>query len=215
MAAAPTDASVALFGKTRRSVLALLFGQPGRSFYLREIAARAGTGMSQVQKELGQLAAAGLVVREQRANQVHFHANREAPIYGELLGIVTKTFGVADVVRDLLGPFKNRIGFAFIFGSIAKGTATAASDIDLLLVGDLAPSEVAVPLAEARTQLGRTVSLVGYSTEEFRSMLRNRHHFINSILAGPKIWLAGSERGFDELRHQQPRTPHARRAARR
>ena len=215
MAAAPTDASVALFGKTRRSVLALLFGQPGRSFYLREIAARAGAGMSQVQKELGQLAAAGLVVREQRANQVHFHANREAPIYGELLGIVTKTFGVADVLREAIAPFKSRIAFAFIYGSIAKGTATAASDIDLLLVGDLAPSVVSFPLAEARTRLGRNVSLVAYSTEEFRSMLQNGHHFINSVLAGPKIWLAGSERSLDELRHQQPRKPRARRAARR
>ena len=215
MTATPADATIALFGKTRRSILALLFGRPGRSYYLREIAARAGTGMSQVQKELGQLAAAGLVVREQRANQVHFHANPGAPIYSELLGIVTKTFGVADVVREALEPFRNRIVFAFIYGSIAKGTATAASDIDLLLVGDLAPSEVAVPLAEVRARLGRNVSLVGYSTEEFRSMLQSGHHFISSVLAGPKIWLASDERSLDEFGHQPPRKPRARRAARR
>ena len=132
---APTDIAAALFGKTRRNVLALLFGKPDRSFYLREIAGHAGTGMSQVQKELQQLAAAGLVLRERHANQMHFRANREAPIYTELLGIVTKTFGVADLLRRMLVPFKRHMRLAFIYGSIAKGSANAASDVDLFLVG--------------------------------------------------------------------------------
>lgn len=215
MTAAHTDTAVALFGKTRRNVLALLFGRPDRSFYLREIAARAGTGMGQVQKELEQLAAAGLVLREPRANQVHFRANPEAPIYGELLGIVTKTFGIADVLREMLAPFKSRIRLAFIYGSIAKGTATAASDIDLLLVAGLAPSELSVPLAQVRARLGRNVSLVAYSTVEFTAMLRGEHHFISAVLERPKIWLAGNDRTLDDLRHEQPRQPRARRAARR
>ena len=215
MTAARTDFADALFGKTRRSLLALLFGQPERSFYLREIAARAGSGMGQVQRELRQLVSAGLVLREPRANQVHFRANPKAPIYGELLGIVTKTFGVADVLRQALEPFRNRVRLAFIYGSIAKGTAHAASDVDLLLVADLAPSEFSIPLTEARKRLGRNVSLVGYSTEEFGSMLRQEHHFISAILEGPKIWLAGNDSSLDDLRHEQPRQPRARRPARR
>lgn len=215
MTAARTDLAAALFGKTRRSVLALLFGQAGRSFYLREIAARAGTGMGQVQKELAQLAAAGLVLREKRANQVHFRANAEAPIYGELLGIVTKTFGVADVLREALAPFRSRIRLAFIYGSIAKGTADAASDIDLLLVADLPPSALSLPLAGLRERLGRNVSMVTYSAGEFGSMLRDEHHFIRAILEAPKIHLIGDDRTLDELRHGQLRKPRARRAARR
>jgi len=204
----------ALFGKTRRNVLALLFGQPGRSFYLREIAARAGTGMSQVQKELQQLVAAGLVLREQRANQMHFRANPEAPIYSELLGIVTKTFGVADVLRKMLVPFKSRIRLAFIYGSIAKGSANAASDADLFLVADLPPSEISLSLDRVRKQLGRNISSVTYSSEEFGSMLSQEHHFISSVLEGPKIWLVGNEHVLDEFRHEQSRKPRARRAAR-
>jgi uncharacterized protein len=215
MAANRTDIAAALFGKTRRNVLALLFGQPGRSFYLREIAARAGSGMSQVQKELQQLTSARLVLREQRANQTHFRANSEAPIYAELLGIVTKTFGVADVLRKMLAPYKNRIRLAFIYGSIAKDAATAASDVDLLLVADLPPSDVSLPLERAQKRLGRKISLITYSTEEFGAMLTQKHHFISAVLAGPKIWLVGDERILDELRHEQPRKPRARRAARR
>ena len=215
MIAAHTDTAGALFGKTRRNVLALLFGQPDRSFYLREIGARAGSGISQVQKELEQLVAASLVLREQRANQVHFRANPEASIYGELLGIVTKTFGVADVLREALGRFKDRVRLAFVYGSIARGTAHATSDIDLLLVADLAPSELAVPLAGLRERLGRKISLITYSASEFAPMLRGKHHFISTILNGPKIWLIGDERELDELRQEQPRKPRARRSARR
>ena len=215
MAAARTDLAVALFGKTRRNVLALLFGQPERTLYLREIAARAGTGMGQVQKELEQLVTAGLVLRERRANQVHFRPNPEAPIYRELLGIVTKTFGIADVLREMLAPFQSRIRLAFIYGSIAKGTAHAASDIDLLLVADFAPSELSPALTDLRQRLGRNLSVVTYSSQEFGSMLREEHHFISAVLEGPKIWLAGNDRALDELRHEPPRHPRARRAARR
>lgn len=214
MIAAHTDTAAALFGKTRRNVLALIFGQPDRSFYLREIAGRAGSGMSQVQKELEQLVSAGLVMREKRANQVHFRANQQASIYSELLGIVTKTFGVADVLREMLGPFGRRIGLSFIYGSIAKGTSGAASDIDLLIVTDIPPSVLSVPLSDMNKRLGRNVSAVTYSTEEFGAMLRGEHHFIKTILEGPKIWLVGDERILDEFRHAKPRKPRARKSAR-
>lgn len=215
MNSARTDLATALFGKTRRNVLALLFGQPGKSFYLREIVSRSGTGMSQVQKELEQLVAARLVLRERRANQVHFQANAEASIYGEMLGIVTKTFGVADVLREALARFKDRVRLAFVYGSIAKGTAHASSDIDLLVVADdLPPSELAVPLAGLRDQLGRKISLVSYSADEFGSMIRGQHHFISAILNGPKIWLIGDERALDDVRQKQPRKSRAHRSAR-
>lgn len=215
MIAAHTDTAVALFGKTRRNVLALIFGQPDRSFYLREIVARAGSGMSQVQKELEQLVAADLVRREKRANQVHFRANPEAAIYDELRGIVTKTFGVADVLREMLARFADRVRLAFVYGSIAKGTAHATSDIDLLVVADLRPSELAVPLEDLRERLGRKISLVSYSASEFASMLQGRHHFISAILEGPKVWLIGNEKALHEFRHEQPRKSRARRTARR
>ncbi|MBI3374189.1 MAG: nucleotidyltransferase domain-containing protein [Betaproteobacteria bacterium] len=216
MNSAQTDLAIALFGKTRRNVLALLFGQPGKTFYLREIVSWSGTGISQVQKELEQLVGAGLVLRERCANQVHFHANPEASIYEELLGIVTKTFGIADVLREGLAQFKDRVRLAFVYGSIAKGTAHATSDIDVLLVADdLPPSELAVPLAGLSDRLGRKISLVSYSVREFGSMIRGQHHFISAILNGPKIRLIGDEHTLNDLRQEQPRKSRARRSTRR
>jgi DNA-binding transcriptional ArsR family regulator len=90
MTSNPFPVAEALFGKARRAVLALLFGQPDRAFYTREIVTAARTGASQVQKELDQLTRAGLLIRERRANQVYFRANPEAPIFPELKGLVAK-----------------------------------------------------------------------------------------------------------------------------
>jgi hypothetical protein len=208
--AAPDIAS-ALFGKTRRNVLALLFGQPGRSFYLREIYAHAGGGMSQVQKELEQLAAVGLVLREKRANQVHFRANTEAPVYAELHGIVSKTFGIGDVLRSALAPHASSIRAAFIYGSVAKGTAVAASDVDVLIVGDVRLSQLAESLSAAEERLKRKISPVSYSPDEFVRYLKEANHFLTAILAGPRIDLIGDEKTLDEL----ARKPAARKGARR
>lgn len=215
MSAASGDVAMALFGKTRRNVLALLFGRPDSSFYLREIAARAHSGMSQVQKELEQLVAAGLVVRERRANQVHFRVNPEAPIYAELQGIVTKTFGIADVLKALLAPHASRLRGAFVYGSIAKGTAAARSDVDLLWIGELRPSEIVLELAEAEKRLSRKISVIAYSEGEFATLVAGGNHFVSAVLRGPAIWLIGKAKVLDELRRSQSRKPRARKAAQR
>ena len=93
--------AAALFGKTRRALLALFYGHPEQSFYLREIARAVGAGQGAVQRELAHLTAAGLLVRLRRGNQVFYQANPQTPIFSELKSLIVKTAGVADVLRDL------------------------------------------------------------------------------------------------------------------
>lgn len=185
--------SSALFGKARRNVLALLFGNPDHAFYTREIVKHAGTGASQVQRELENLTAAGLLVRSRRGNQVYFQANPQAPIFDELKAIVFKTFGVADVIRDTLLPFTKRIGVAFIYGSIARREDTGKSDIDIFVVGDVPLSKLSGPLAEAEAGLRRPVSPTIYTPDEFADRIRRKNHFVTRVLEQPKIFLIGDE----------------------
>jgi len=181
----------ALFGKARQAVLALLFGHPDRAFYTREIIKAANTGASQVQSELDRLTRAGLLIREARGNQVHYRVDQRASVYRDLLGLVTKSFGVADVLRKALAPFDNMIDLALIFGSIAGGTPSAASDIDLLLVSPLLLSELEPALNDAERTLGRKVSLTMLEPHEFRERMESRDHFLVSVLGRPIIFLAG------------------------
>jgi uncharacterized protein len=202
----------ALFGKTQQAVLALLFGQPDRSFYLRQISMAAGTGTSQVQKELDNLTRAGLILREPKGNQVWFQANPHSPVFPELKSLVAKTFGIADVVREALKPFARKIGIAFIYGSVARGEHDISSDVDVLVVGAIAPSKLAPAQTELRDVLGRRISLVVYDDTEFRKHVKNREAFIRNVLSQPRIWLVGAESNlaaFDGIATRQPRRAKA------
>ncbi|TYO98562.1 nucleotidyltransferase-like protein [Geothermobacter ehrlichii] len=189
-----TSLGDALFTKTQRQVLGLLFGHPDRSYYAKEIVRLAGMGVGSVHRELEKLAAAGLLTVRQVGNQKHYQANERSPIFEELKGIVRKTFGLADVLRAALARCGDRIVLAFIYGSVAKSTDHAGSDIDLLIVSDdLAYSEVMTILADAETRLGRTVNPTIYSLEEFRSKMAADDSFVARVVRQPKIFLIGSE----------------------
>lgn len=190
----------ALFGKTRRAVLALLFGQPGKTFYTREIVAAAGAGASQVQKELDQLTRAGLLIRERRANQVYFCVNPDAPVFTELSGLITKTFGIADVIRAALAPLGGLIDVAFIYGSVARSEHHAGSDIDVFFVGQVLLSQLAVPLSGVEKKLGLPVSTTIFDRTEFLSRIKKRDHFVSKVVAGPKLFLIGDESNLKVLR---------------
>ncbi len=209
----PASLASVLFGKSMRAILALLFGRPEQRFYLREIARAAGTPPSSLQRDLAALAAAGIVERHQNGRQVYFRANPKCPIFGELKAIVTKTIGVADLLRGLLRPHERHIRAAFIYGSVAKGTEAPDSDVDLFVIGDLPPSSLAVDLGKIDLELGRRVSLVSYSVEEFAELSVQANPFVTRVLQGPVIWLIGDKETVDGLRPQQPRKPRTRKAA--
>jgi uncharacterized protein len=191
----------ALFGRSRRAILALLFGQSGQSFYLRQIAGLTGLAVGSVQRELANLVGAGLVDREARGTQVYFRANTRSPVYPELVSLVTKTAGVADVLRRALADFaeKKTIVAAFIYGSVAAGKQTSASDIDLMVVGPVKLKALVPVLRKAQDQLGREVNPTVYPAEEFRARLRAGEHFLGRVVRQPKLMLVGSEDELEDL----------------
>ena len=196
-----------------RAILALLFGRPEQRFYLREIARAARTPPSSLQRDLAALAAAGVVERHENGRQVYYQANAACPIFAELKAIVTKTFGVADFVRDLLRPHEKRIRAAFIYGSVAKGTEAPGSDIDIMVIGDLPPSGLTEELQKIHDRLNRNPSLTAWSADEFARLSSDQNHFITQVLQGPVIWLIGDKNGLDALRPLKSRKSRTRQAA--
>ena len=190
----------ALFGKTRRQVLALLFCNPDRDFYLREIMRLAGVGSrGSLERELKKLAAVGLLTRRRRGRQVHYQANAASPVFAEMKSLMTKTAGVADVLSAALAELRDQIDLALVFGSCAAGTDKAGSDIDLLVVGPASFRDVAVAVARAQEHLNREINSVVYSAAEFRQKLAAKHQLIGEIIAGPKIYLIGNDSDLSRL----------------
>lgn len=188
-----TSLSEALFTGVQQRVLGLLFGQPDRSFYGNELLRLTGTGKGALQRELGKLVSSGLITMTAIGNQNHYQANRQAPIFEELRGIVLKTFGLADVLREALQPLGSRIRVAFAYGSVAKGTDTASSDIDVMVVGEgIAYGELFEQLTAAESRLGRKVNPTLYTVKELKRRIAEDSHFITRVLEQPKIFLIGN-----------------------
>ena len=184
----------ALFPKVRQRVLAVLFGTPDRSFYANEVIALAQSGTGAVQRELAGLSEAGLLTVSRQGNQKHYQANAAAPVFAELRGLVLKTMGLADVLRAALAPLGNEISIAFVFGSIAKQTDTAQSDVDLLVVSDsLGYADLFAALEDATRTLGRTINPAIYTQAEFAARLQGDNAFVHRAMQQPKIWLMGQE----------------------
>ncbi|WP_202845079.1 nucleotidyltransferase domain-containing protein [Luteimonas saliphila] len=191
---ASTSLAEALFTATQRRVLACLFGQPGRSYSVSELIHTTGAGSGAVQRELARLAGSGLLTVERVGNQKRYRANPDSPIHDELVAIVRKTFGLAEPLREALAPLRPQIRAAFVYGSVARGSDSAGSDIDLLLVSDeLAYADAMAALHPLSEQLGRTVNPTLYSRADLRKRIASGNSFVTRVLEQPRLWLIGGE----------------------
>ena len=173
-------------------MLALLFGQPQRTYFVTELIELAGVGRGAVQRELSRLEQAALVLTERHGSQKHYRANPGAPIFRELCSIAKKTFGVEEQVRSALAPIEDQISLALIYGSIAKGKDTARSDIDLLVVAeDLTLEDLYSQLSTVERNVGRQVNPTLYSRKEFNKRRTNNNAFLKRVLEGRTRLLVG------------------------
>lgn len=190
----PRGLADALFSSTQQRVLGFLFGQPERSFFANELIGLVGAGSGAVQRELKRLSDSGLVTVTRRGNQKHFQANPASPIFDELCAIARKTFGLAGPLREALAPLAGRIDAAFVYGSIAKKSDTAASDIDLMVVSDdLTYADLFAALEALALELGRAVNPTVYTRAELARRVADGNAFVTRVLAQPKLWVIGDE----------------------
>jgi predicted nucleotidyltransferase len=184
----------ALFSKVQQRVLALIFSHPERSFYTSEIVRHVRSGVGAVERELSKLERSGLVSVKRIGNQKHYQANSDAPIFNELRGVVEKTVGLAEPIRRSLEPHTDTIKAAFIYGSVAKQTDTAHSDIDLMVIGDdLNYSDLYAATQDAERTLQRKVNPLFLSQKDWQRKASDAGSVINKISSSPKIFVIGSE----------------------
>jgi predicted nucleotidyltransferase len=188
-----------LFGAYRRDVLALLLLHPELSLHVREIARLTDKVPGTLLRELNVLAGAGLLVRKAVGNQVHFQANPASPVYEELRGILKKTAGIADVLRETLEPLADRVRTAFVYGSVARGDERPGSDLDLMVIGDVKFADLIGALAPLHAVLRREINTSFYPPREFRAKLAAAEPFLKRVLADKKIFLVGGEDELGEL----------------
>jgi predicted nucleotidyltransferase len=184
-----------LLGQTRSAVLGALLLHPESSLHVRELARLTGASPGSLHRDLRAMAELGLLVRQEVGRQVHYRANTDSPIFPELSGLLRKTAGVVDVLRDALAPVADKIARAFVYGSIAGGTEHAYSDVDVMIVGEVDFGDAVVALAPAQEKLRREINPTVLTTSEFDRKLKESDGFVSQVWKGPKLWLIGDEKG--------------------
>ena len=188
-----------LFGQTRSAVLSALLLHPEDSLHVRELARLTGASAGSLHRELRALAEVGLLLRQEVGRQVHYRANTASPVFDELAGLLRKTAGLADVLRDALASLGSKVKLAFVYGSVAAGTERSGSDVDLMVLGSARFADLARATAAAQSTLRREVNPTVMMPREFARKLASGDGFSRSVAKGARLWLIGGEDDFAEL----------------
>jgi len=188
-----------LLGQTRSAVLIALLLHPESSLHVRELARLTGASAGSLHRELRALAELGLLIRQEVGRQVHYRANTESPVFNDLSGLLRKTAGLADVLRNAIAPLDVKVRLAFVYGSMAAGTERPGSDVDLMILGTASFADLARVLADAQAMLRREVNPTVMTEREFARRLVEGDGFARSIANGSRLWLKGDENDFAKL----------------
>ena len=182
--------------KARIKILKLFLFNPENRYYQRQIATLTNQSIRGVQREVEKLKKIGLIEESLEGNRKYYKTNKSCPVFEDLKKIFFKTAGIGKVLKKDLKK-SNAIKIAFIYGSYARGEENLLSDIDLLVIGNIKSRELSNILAKPKSDLGREINYTVYSLQEFKQRIKQRDHFLTTVLKEEKIFIIGDE---DELK---------------
>jgi len=183
-----------LMPTARVKVLAFLLLNASEEYHLREIARRAGVPLKAVQRELALLEQIALVERHRRGRQVFVSVQTSHPLFQDLRSLLLKSEGLAMPLRQALEAIDN-VEAAAVYGSVASGTDTGRSDIDLLVVGSPDELDFHDAVSEIEELLGRPINYTLLSRKELQARLRRKDPFLTRVLTGDLIPVIGDVDG--------------------
>lgn len=188
-----------LFPSVRQGVLAATLTRPEKWWYLSELAQFLGTRPSSLQRELISLEHSGILQQRRDGRRTYFKAETRSPIFRELRSIFEKTVGLIPSLSTALKPFEKKIICAFVYGSVARRQERAASDVDLMVIGNAGLADLAPVLRKAEKRLGREINVTSYSANEFRKRVAEGDHFLTTVLKGSMQFVKGERRDLERV----------------
>ena len=180
-----------LRSKARQRLLAYYFTNPAARHHLRDLAERLSIDPSNLSKELRRLERERLFQSEVSGRQRYFRLNREYFLFEELRSIVAKTIGATPLLAKSLGKIKG-IEDAYLYGSFARNQQDAASDIDLLVIGNPKGDALAEATRKLERRLGREINYTVLTRGEFESRRARKDAFLENVWRNKRIPLIGA-----------------------
>jgi predicted nucleotidyltransferase len=179
-----------LRSKARQQLLAYYFTNPTSRHHLRDIAERLSIDPSNLSKELGRLEREGLFRSEVSGRQKYFQLNPAYPLFDEVRKIVAKTIGAAPLIAQSLTKIEG-INEAYLYGSFALNQQDAASDIDVLVIGDPPEEVLAQSMRRLERQLGREINYTVLTRKEFEARRARKDAFVADLWNKKRVSLIG------------------------
>lgn len=186
-----TEIQALISSNIRIALLKILALNPDSAFNINELSRRTQFSLRGVEKELKNLLSGGILKCEIIGNQHRYQLDPRCPILQEIKGIITKTVGVVELIKNALKSVEKDITKAFIFGSFASGDYGYESDVDLFMVTGLTGLKVAGLIGDLQNEIGRAINVSQFRPEEFDRRKQNNDHFLRQVLKGPKIYIIG------------------------
>lgn len=188
-----------LFSHVQLKVLAFLFGQPNRRFQMSELISLVDSGVGAVHRNVKRLVKSGLVNEDVIGRTKFYQANADSPVFHEISGLMMKTVALTVPLQSALAPYMDSVYAAFIYGSVARGTDHASSDIDIIIIGErLLYTDILNATQHVESEIGRTISVKILTLNEWKKKVEGHNPFVARVLDHPKIFLKGSEHDIRE-----------------
>jgi predicted nucleotidyltransferase len=178
--------------KLRKDLLSYLFSNPDKNCYLRELASLIDADAGNLSRELRMLEGEGLLISKKQGNQKMFRINKKYPLFKELKQIIFKTTGIEGSLRKLLSSYRG-IKKAFIYGSYSKNIENSASDVDLMIVGDVPVRDLTSGIRSLEDKLSREINFTVFSEKEYDKEKQKNGSFVHIVESGKKISLKEPE----------------------
>lgn len=186
-----------LFGsKTRVKLLQLFYGNPNRSFYVREITRKIDEQINSVRRELANLLSIGIIVSDNTNNRLYYEVNQAYDFYEPLLAI----FGQAGTKSQAESSGKKQstvaagaeqdrlkaLGHLELVMYTGQFTRDDSSGIDMLLVGDINQHALQKFISELEAQEGKDIRYAVMTKQEFDYRRQIKDRFITTVLDAKK-----------------------------
>lgn len=182
--------------KARVKILETFLLNKDREFHTRDLARRTGVSPPYVMKELRNLKGLGLLSERREGNMAFYKVNKSSSIAEDLKRLFLKTESVGAELTDVFKKDREKIKYALIYGSFAKGTEVTSSDIDLLIVGDIGEDRVLDSILKAQSRTSREINYILWTEKAFAEKSRQKIALLREISRTPVIMIIGDADEF-------------------
>ncbi len=195
-----------LFGsKTRVKLLQLFYGNPNRSFYVREITRKIDEQINSVRRELANLLSIGIITSDNVNNRLYYEVNQKFDYYTPLLAM----FGGKPMITATPTPTISKdedkktpvrqpaaatpepaelkaLGNVELALYTGQFTRDESSGIDLLIVGNVNQNKLQKFVSELESKENKELRYALFSLEEFQYRDQIKDRFVTVLKSAKK-----------------------------